>query len=140
MSQDAFWAHGLQKDLGYQVTNTKKPKKFSGFSLSCYEMWLDPCTEGFMTPDLFHSTDLESWGSSRVSKAAKFIKDFNFLGSSCCCSARIEQFDRFVLKPYWNVGKTIQWVLVSKFMLVLNIEIPKLKLSFFKLFIIILWC
>ena len=53
MSEDAFWAHGLQKDLGYQVTNTKKPKKFSGFSLSCYEMWLDPCTEGFMTPDFF---------------------------------------------------------------------------------------
>ena len=37
------------------------------------------------------STSLASWGSSWVSKEAKFIKEFNFLGFSRCFSARIEQ-------------------------------------------------
>ena len=49
------------------------------------------CTEGFLTPDSFHSTSLATWGSSWASKEAKFIKEFNFLGFSCCFSARIEK-------------------------------------------------
>ena len=50
-----------------------------------------PHTEGFLTPDSFHSTSLASWESSWVSKEANFIKEFNFLGFSCCFSARIEK-------------------------------------------------
>ena len=46
---------------------------------------------GFLTPDLFHSTSLVSWRSSRVSKAAKFFKELNLQNFSCCFSARIEQ-------------------------------------------------
>ena len=49
------------------------------------------CTEGFLTPDSFHSTSLASWGSSWVSKEEKFIKEFDFLGISRCFSARIEK-------------------------------------------------
>ena len=30
-------------------------------------------TDGFLTPDLFQSTRLASWGSSRVSKAVKLF-------------------------------------------------------------------
>ena len=37
------------------------------------------------------STSLATWGSSWVSKEAKFIKEFDFLGFSRCFSARIEQ-------------------------------------------------
>ena len=37
------------------------------------------------------STSLASWGSSWVSKEAKFIKEFDFLGFSRCFSARIEK-------------------------------------------------
>merc|ERR1712004_444151 len=48
-------------------------------------------TEGFLTTDSFHSTSLASWGSSWVSKEAKFIKEFDFLGFSRCFSARIEK-------------------------------------------------
>ena len=48
-------------------------------------------TEGFLTPDSFHSTSLETWGSSMASKEAKFIKEFDFLGFSRCFSAKIEQ-------------------------------------------------
>ena len=48
-------------------------------------------TEGFLTPDSFHSASLVTWGSSCASKEAKFIKEFNFLGFSRCFSARIEQ-------------------------------------------------
>ena len=48
-------------------------------------------TQGFLTPDSFHSTSLASWGSSWASKEAKFVKEFNFLGFSRCFSARIEQ-------------------------------------------------
>ena len=48
-------------------------------------------TEGFFTPDSFHSTSLTTWGSSWVSKEAKFIKKFNFSGFSRCFSARIEK-------------------------------------------------
>ena len=44
-----------------------------------------------MTQDSFHSTSLASWGSSWVSKEAKFIKEFDFLGFSRCFSARIEK-------------------------------------------------
>ena len=44
-----------------------------------------------MTPDSFHSTSLTSLGSSWVSKEAKFIKEFDFLGFSRCFSARIEK-------------------------------------------------
>ena len=50
-----------------------------------------PHTEGFLTPDSFHSTSLASWESSWVSKEANFIKEFNFLGFSCCFSAMIEK-------------------------------------------------
>ena len=32
-----------------------------------------------------------TWGSNWVSKEAEFIKKFNFLGFSCCFSARIKQ-------------------------------------------------
>ena len=48
-------------------------------------------TEGFLTPDSFHSTSLATWGSSLESKEAKFIKEFDFLGFSRCFSARIEK-------------------------------------------------
>ena len=34
-------------------------------------------TEDFLTPDSFHSTSLATWGSSWVSKEAKFIKKFD---------------------------------------------------------------
>ena len=51
-------------------------------------------TEGFLTPNSFHSTSLATWGSSWASKEAKSIKEFNFLGFSCCFSARIEQSSR----------------------------------------------
>ena len=37
------------------------------------------------------STSLATWGSSWVSKEAKFIKDFDFLGFSCCFSLKIEK-------------------------------------------------
>ena len=46
-------------------------------------------TQGFLTPDSFHSTSLATWGSSWVSKQAKFIKEFDFLGFSCCFSSKI---------------------------------------------------
>ena len=49
------------------------------------------CTEGFFTPDSFHSTSLATWGSSWASTEAKFIKEFEFLSFSCCFSARIEK-------------------------------------------------
>ena len=48
-------------------------------------------TQGFLTPDSFHSTSLATWGSSWGSKEAKFIKEFDFLGFSRCFSARIEK-------------------------------------------------
>ena len=48
-------------------------------------------TEGFLTPDSFHSTSLTTWGSSWASKEANFNKEFDFLGFSSCFSARIEQ-------------------------------------------------
>ena len=48
-------------------------------------------TQGFLTPDSFHSTSFTTWGSNWASKEAKFIKEFNFLGFSRCFSARIEQ-------------------------------------------------
>ena len=38
------------------------------------------CTEGFLIPKSFHSTSLATWGSSWVSKEAKFITEFDFLG------------------------------------------------------------
>ena len=44
-----------------------------------------------MTPDSSHSTSLATWGSSLVSKGAKFVKKFDFLGFSHCFSARIEK-------------------------------------------------
>ena len=50
--------------------------------------------EGFLTPDSFHSTSLASWGSSWVSKEAKFIKEFDFVGFSRCFSVKIEQFSK----------------------------------------------
>ena len=37
------------------------------------------------------STSLATWGSNWVSKEAKFIKEFDFLGFSRCFSARIEK-------------------------------------------------
>ena len=52
---------------------------------------LNYSTEGFLTPDSFHSTSLATWGSSWVSEKAKFIKEFVFLGFSHCFSARIEK-------------------------------------------------
>ena len=55
-------------------------------------IWRLIFTEGFLTPDSFHSTSLVSWGSSWASKEAKFIKEFNFLGSSRCFSAKIEKY------------------------------------------------
>ena len=39
----------------------------------------------------YFSTSLATWGSSWVSREAKFIKDFDFLGFSRCFSLRIEQ-------------------------------------------------
>ena len=48
-------------------------------------------TEGFFTPDSFHSTSLATWGSSWASTEAKFIKEFEFLSFSRCFSARIEK-------------------------------------------------
>ena len=39
----------------------------------------------------YTSTSLASWGTSWVSKEAKFIKDFDLLGFSRCFSLRIEQ-------------------------------------------------
>ena len=48
-------------------------------------------TEGFLTPDSFHSTSLATWGSNWTSKERKFIKEFDFLGFSRCFSARIEK-------------------------------------------------
>ena len=47
-------------------------------------------TQGFLTPDSFHSTSLATWGSSWESKEAKFIKEFDFLGFSHCFSVKIE--------------------------------------------------
>ena len=52
---------------------------------------IDLHTQGFLTPDSFHSTSLATWGSSWGSKEAKFIKEFDFLGFSRCFSARIEK-------------------------------------------------
>ena len=49
------------------------------------------CTQGFLTPDSFHSTSLATWGSSWASEKAKFFKEFDFLGFSRCFSVRIEQ-------------------------------------------------
>ena len=49
------------------------------------------CTEGFLTPFVFHSNSLANWGSSRASIEAKFHKDFNFLGFVRYFSARIEK-------------------------------------------------
>ena len=46
---------------------------------------------GFLTQDLFHSTSLATWGSSRASKEAKFFKELTFLGFVCYFSAKIEQ-------------------------------------------------
>ena len=48
-------------------------------------------TQGFLTPDSFHSTSLASWGSGWGSKEVKFIKEFHFLGFSRCFSARNEK-------------------------------------------------
>ena len=48
-------------------------------------------TGDFLTPDLFHSTDLANWGSSRVSIEAKFHKVSHFLGFVRYFSAKIEQ-------------------------------------------------
>ena len=55
-------------------------------------------TEGFLTPDSFHSTSLATWGSNWVSKEVKFIKEFDFLGFSRCFSVRIEQTSKNHLK------------------------------------------
>ena len=52
---------------------------------------MEQCTEGFLTPDSFHSISLATWGSSYGSKEAKFIKEFDFLGFSRCFSAKIEK-------------------------------------------------
>ena len=51
------------------------------------------------------STSLASWGSSWVSKEAKFIKKFDFLGFSRCFSVRIEQTLKNHLKRI-NVSNT----------------------------------
>ena len=58
----------------------------------------------FFTPDLFNSTILASWGSSKVPKAAEFHREFNFLGFSHCFSARIKQSSKtFKIKPNYVI-------------------------------------
>ena len=44
------------------------------------------------------STSLATWGSNWVSREAKFIKEFDFLGFSRCFSDRIEQTSKNHLK------------------------------------------
>ena len=116
-----------------QYDFTKSRRFFSIFYMPCFET---PCfhigtcaTEGFLTPGLFHSTSLVSWGSSRASKAAEFFKEFDFLGFNCCFSAKIEissktskieanmtfwgdfwKFVQFLLKNGgWNLENWISW-------------------------------
>ena len=49
-----------------------------------------PYTHRVFWPQI-HFTSLANWGSSWVSKEAKFIKEFDFLGFSHCFSVKIEQ-------------------------------------------------
>ena len=60
-----------------------------------FDIWQLQYTEGFFAPDLFHSTSVASWGSTRVSKASKFFKEFNFLGFSHC-------------SQNWSIFKNVQ--------------------------------
>ena len=48
-------------------------------------------TEGFLTPDSFHSTSLATWGSNWASKEVKFFKELTFLGFVRYFSAKIEK-------------------------------------------------
>ena len=52
------------------------------------------CTQGFLPKDLFHSTNLATWGSSGVSIGAKFFKELTFLEFVCYFSAKIEQYSK----------------------------------------------
>ena len=81
--------------FGVKISNIQLLGCLKAANLSFLEGWFFVCvfrnTEGFLTPDSFHSASLATWGSSCASKEAKFIKEFNFLGFSRCFSARIEQ-------------------------------------------------
>ena len=70
-------------------------------------------TEGFLTPDSFHSTSLASLGSSWVSKEAKFIKEFDFLGFSRCFSAIIKKTSKMSkIEPNCVI---LRWFFLSLF-------------------------
>ena len=59
----------------------------------------DKITQGFLTQDLFNSTNLANLGSSRASKEAKFFKELTTYHFARYFSAKIEQ--TFKNRPKW---------------------------------------
>ena len=51
-------------------------------------------TQGFFTQDLFCSTSLPTWGSSRASKGGRFFNELIFHDFVCYVSAKIEQLSK----------------------------------------------